>query len=68
MNDGLCIAIGANYYFMCKSNRRYVGTDVQARLAEVTINSRNVVHSIRISTPNHVLGYVLLTCISGALM
>ena len=30
---------------MCKNNRRDVGTDVQARLAEVGISSGNVVHS-----------------------
>ncbi len=36
---------GANNFFICENNGRDVGTDVQPRLAEVGINSGNVVHS-----------------------
>ena len=71
MNDGLCTATDANHSFMCKNKRRDVGTDGQARLTEVAINSgnvvhRNVVHTIGISKLDHVFGQVLLAWISGA--
>ncbi len=73
MNDGFCIAIGANHFYMCKNNERYVRADVQARLAKIGTNSGNVVHSnvvhtIGISKPDHVFGQVLLAWISGALV
>ena len=73
MNDRLCTAIGVNQFFMCKNNRGDVGTDVQTRLAEVGMNSGNIVHSnvvhtMGISKPDHVFGQDLLAWIAGALV
>ena len=72
MNNGLCILIDANHYFLCKNNRRDVATDVHTRLGEVGINSsnivhNNVVHTMGVSKPDQAFGQVLLAWMSGAL-
>ena len=64
MNAVLPRATGANHFFICKNNERDVGTDVQSRLAGVGINSGNEVHSnevhtMGISTLDHIFGHVL---------
>ena len=33
MHDVFCTATGANYFFICKNYRRYVGNEVEPRLA-----------------------------------
>ena len=50
MNDVLSRANGANEFFICKNNRRDVGTDVQLILGEIGINSGNEVHSNEVHT------------------
>ena len=73
LNAALCIATGTNLCFICKNNRRDVGTGAQPRLVVVGINSGNVVHSnvvhtMRISEQDPIFEQVLLPCISGALV
>ena len=60
-------------FFLCENNRRGLESDEQPGLAEVGINSGNVVHSNVIHTMgifkhNHILGQVLPASISSQLM